>query len=292
MRTRLKIKKQQDKEEATAIYTKLAQYVVQKLALKCGSPMIQTILPDIKTDASWPAKHEKTIGVRVRAAIKEFYAHVMNRPIDEPVVNELWPQILVKACGIVCGQPVNDMHTVLAQCVVPLPKHATLAGDEALRILVGGQAAAQPIIERLTRSFADEWLAYYQYWVGAQVVRGIQRPVLAAELLVHAGEELGHAQQLSDRIIQLGGQPVVDFGQLQAAANCKFMPPVPNDVLSVVSQNLQGEQDAIKTYRELALFLKPQDETSYLLIMSILEKEQEHEEDLSQYIEDISIRTT
>ena len=47
------------------------------------------------------------------------------------------------------------------------------------------------IIEMLSKALADEWLAYYQYWVGAKVAKGPMRGTVAAELLEHATEELG-----------------------------------------------------------------------------------------------------
>jgi hypothetical protein len=35
-------------------------------------------------------------------------------------------------------------------------------------------------------AFADEWLAYYQYWLGAKVVKGPMKEAVIAELLQHA----------------------------------------------------------------------------------------------------------
>ena len=53
----------------------------------------------------------------------------------------------------------------------------------------------------LNRAFADEWLAYYQYWLGAKLVKGPMKDAVAAELLLHANEELAHADSLALRII-------------------------------------------------------------------------------------------
>jgi len=35
---------------------------------------------------------------------------------------------------------------------------------------------AKELVELFNRAIADEWLAYYQYWVGALVVKGPMRP--------------------------------------------------------------------------------------------------------------------
>ena len=61
----------------------------------------------------------------------------------------------------------------------------------------------------LNRAFADEWLAYYQYWTGAKLVKGPMKDAVASELLLHAAEELAHADMLATRIIQLGGTPLL-----------------------------------------------------------------------------------
>ena len=42
------------------------------------------------------------------------------------------------------------------------------------------------LIETLNAALADEWLAYYQYWVGAKVAKGPMRGTVAAELVQHA----------------------------------------------------------------------------------------------------------
>ena len=65
------------------------------------------------------------------------------------------------------------------------------------------------IIDLLNQAFAEEWLAYYQYWIGAKVAAGPMRSDITDEFMEHAEEELKHADRLADRIIQLGGTPVL-----------------------------------------------------------------------------------
>ena len=66
------------------------------------------------------------------------------------------------------------------------------------------------LIDLLNRAYASEWLAYYQYWLGAKVIKGPMKDAVAAELNLHATEELNHAVMLAGRIVQLGGTPVLD----------------------------------------------------------------------------------
>ena len=50
------------------------------------------------------------------------------------------------------------------------------------------------LLEMLNAALAEEWLAYYQYWIGARLMEGPMRSEVEPELLVHANEELGHAE--------------------------------------------------------------------------------------------------
>ena len=75
------------------------------------------------------------------------------------------------------------------------------------------------LLKLLNQAYASEWLAYYQYWLGAKLIKGPMKDAVAAELTLHATEELNHAVLVSNRIIQLGGIKVENFGKkLQVGA--------------------------------------------------------------------------
>ena len=38
------------------------------------------------------------------------------------------------------------------------------------------------LINLLNKALSDEWLAYYQYWIGAKVVKGPMKDAVIAEL--------------------------------------------------------------------------------------------------------------
>ncbi|MGB9780757.1 MAG: ferritin-like domain-containing protein [Caldanaerobacter sp.] len=146
------------------------------------------------------------------------------------------------------------------------------------REIVGGQA--DKIVEMLNKAFADEWLAYYQYWIGAKIARGPMGEAVAAELAEHAGEELEHAEKLAERIIQLGGTPIVKPEDWYKLTNCGYDTPDNPDVKVLLEQNIKGEQCAIEVYNKMLSELKDVDPVTYHLILEILEDELEHEEDL------------
>ena len=81
------------------------------------------------------------------------------------------------------------------------------------------------LLEMLNKAFADEWLAYYQYWVGAKVVKGPMRQAAVAELVENDSEELGHDEMLDERLIKLGGTPLLKQADWSKMKNCRSEQP-------------------------------------------------------------------
>jgi bacterioferritin len=143
------------------------------------------------------------------------------------------------------------------------------------------------LIELLNKAYADEWLAYYQYWVGAKVAVGRMRGIVAGELEEHAQEELKHAQMLTERILILGGSPLLTPEDLLKETNCGYDAPVDPQTKTLLEQNIKGEQCAIATYNNLLEFVKDKDPVTYHIVLEILEDEIEHEEDLEAILQDM-----
>lgn len=145
------------------------------------------------------------------------------------------------------------------------------------------------LVEALNRAYASEWLAYYQYWLGAKLIKGPMKDAVAAELTLHATEELAHAVLLADRIIQLGGTPVVHPRDWMTLSPCAYDAPVDPLVTTLLDQNIAGEQCAIGAYKELMDLTKDKDPVTWNLALTILQQEVEHEEDLQSLREDVDL---
>ena len=145
------------------------------------------------------------------------------------------------------------------------------------------------LIEVLNKAFADEWLAYYQYWVGAKVVQGPMRGAVAAELEEHATEELEHAEMLAERVLQLGGTPLLKPQDWYEMTNCGYDVPKDPYVEVLLEQNIKGEQCAIEVYQRLIELAKDADPITYKIVLEILADEVEHEEDLQALVEDMKL---
>ena len=147
----------------------------------------------------------------------------------------------------------------------------------------------EKLLDLLHRAYASEWLAYYQYWLGAKVIKGPMKDAVAAELNLHATEELGHATLLAGRILQLGGTPVLSPKDWFALSPCAYDAPQDPYVAVLLDQNIAGEQCAISVYKDLMDVTKDKDMVTYNLALTILEQEVEHEEDLQSLKEDLDL---
>ena len=145
------------------------------------------------------------------------------------------------------------------------------------------------LLNLLNRAYASEWLAYYQYWLGARVIKGPMKDAVAAELTLHATEELNHAVLLAGRILQLGGTPVPNPKDWFGLSSCAYEAPTDPYVAVLLDQNIAGEQCAITAYTNLMDATKDKDMVTYNLALTILEQEVEHEEDLQSLREDLEL---
>jgi bacterioferritin len=145
------------------------------------------------------------------------------------------------------------------------------------------------LLKLLNRALADEWFAYYQYWLGAKVVKGPMKDAVAAELLQHATEELAHADLLANRVIQLGGKPVTEPKKWYEWSGCGYQPPDDEYVKTILDQNIEGERCAISYYNDLMKKTRDADIITYNMVLTILNQEVEHEEDLQALLEDLEL---
>jgi bacterioferritin len=143
------------------------------------------------------------------------------------------------------------------------------------------------LIQMLNEALAEEWLAYYQYWIGARMMEGPMRSEVEPELLLHATQELGHAELVVNRIIQLGGTPILNPDKWKGFAKCSYDEPTDPYIEVILEQNLKGERCAIQRYEEIANFTYGKDHVTYQMVTTILNDELEHEHDIEDWLRDI-----
>jgi bacterioferritin len=157
-------------------------------------------------------------------------------------------------------------------------------GNKAIDIL---PFDADELVKQLNAALSEEWLAYYQYWIGARLMEGPMRSEIEPELLLHADQELNHALLVVNRIIQLGGTPVLNPKEWFNLARCSYDAPEDPYVEAILEQNLNGERCAIQRYKEIADFTAGKDHSTHQMAVLILNEELEHEQDIEDWINDI-----
>ncbi len=145
----------------------------------------------------------------------------------------------------------------------------------------------EKLIETLNQALSEEWLAYYQYWIGARIMSGPMRANVEKELYEHADEELHHAELLATRITELDGTPVLSPEDWPILSKCKYEAPVDSYVESILKQNLSSERCAIQRYESLAKLTDGKDFTTFSIATQILAEELEHENDIETWLDDI-----
>jgi bacterioferritin len=108
---------------------------------------------------------------------------------------------------------------------------------------------------------------------------------VSAEFLEHANEEQVHADQIAERIVQLGEDPDLNPATLLSRSHSEY--DEATSLREMLEADLIAERIAIESYREMVNFIGTKDPTSRRLMESILAQEEEHAEDLVDLLEDL-----
>jgi bacterioferritin len=153
-----------------------------------------------------------------------------------------------------------------------------------------GRAVVEVDLEKLIgamrKAYLDELLASHSYWITALVAEGFNGEELAEIFKEEAAEELKHAERLANRIIELGGDPVVHPKDWEAGANGSFVPPRKNymDAKGMIEDQIKAEAGAIEAYNALAKMTFGKDPVTYQLATELLADEVRHEEFLENLL--------
>lgn len=98
------------------------------------------------------------------------------------------------------------------------------------------------LVELLNQALATEIVCVLRYKRHYFMASRINSEAVARELLQHANEEQGHADQLAERIAQLGGAPDLDPASLVNRSHAEYV--VGNDLMDMIEENLIAERIA------------------------------------------------
>lgn len=132
--------------------------------------------------------------------------------------------------------------------------------------------AVQDLIKALNEDLAREYQAIIAYIVYSNVLSGAKWMKIAAELKLHAAEELQHALIIAGQIDYLGGMPTANPKQVKLSDKAEDM----------LRFDLDNETETIRNYRER---VKQAEVLGHYALAEqlrkIISQEQEHQHDLA-----------
>ena len=174
------------------------------------------------------------------------------------------------------GAFLSDIETLRRRAREHIAQGAVTPGYHADRSVV---------LKLLNEALATEIICTLRYKRHYFMAQGIHAESVAAEFLEHANEEQQHADQIAERITQLGGAPDFSPDGLATRSHAEY---VEGDSLEdMIKEDLIAERIAIDSYREIVQYLGQEDSTTRRLMEEILAKEEEHADDLASLLEGI-----
>jgi bacterioferritin len=138
------------------------------------------------------------------------------------------------------------------------------------------------ILKLLNDALATELVCTLRYKRHYFMAKGINSEAVADEFAQHAAEEQQHADQLAQRIVQLGGAP--DFAPAGLASRSHSEYVEGETLTEMIRENLVAERIAIDTYREIVKYIGDKDPTTRRIFEEILAVEEEHADDMADLL--------
>ena len=142
------------------------------------------------------------------------------------------------------------------------------------------------VIDLLNQALATELVCVLRYRHDYFMARGIHSHAVATEFLEHSNEEQAHADQIAERIVQLGGEPNFNPDELSRRSHAEYR--IGKTLQEAIKENLVAERIAIDSYREMVLFVGDGDPTTRRMLEEILATEEEHADDLADLLQGAS----
>ena len=129
----------------------------------------------------------------------------------------------------------------------------------------------EEFLTKLNKALEWEYASAIQYIQHSAVITGAEYDSISKELVVHSNEEMAHAVLVATAISDLGGVPTIEVEKRNISDDSKTM----------LEQDLEGEEIAIKLYKELIVIAEEQKEYGVRRVMEdILMQEEEHRRDI------------
>jgi bacterioferritin len=146
----------------------------------------------------------------------------------------------------------------------------------------GYKADRTTVIKLLNEALATEIVCNLRYRRHYFMAMGIHAQPVAAEFQQHATEEQQHADQIAERITQLGGEPNFNPDGLVTRSHAEYIEG--ESLVDMIRENLVAERIAIDSYGELIRYFGNDDPTTRRMMEGILAVEEEHADDMADLL--------
>lgn len=144
------------------------------------------------------------------------------------------------------------------------------------------RADRKTVLKLLNEALATEIVCVLRYKRHFFMARGLNAEPVAAEFAEHATREQEHADKLAERIVQLGGEPNLSPKGLLERSHSEYVEG--STLEEMIKENLIAERIAIDSYRQMIEYIGEQDSTTRRLLEEILAVEEEHADDMSDFL--------
>ena len=146
-------------------------------------------------------------------------------------------------------------------------------------------ADREKVIAVLNEALATELVCVLRYKRHYFMADGLNAGPIAEEFLLHANEEMGHADQIAGRITQLQGAPNFDPAGIVDRSHAEYVEGT--TLVDMITEDLVAERIAIESYSEIIRWLGDNDPTTRRMMEEILAVEEEHADDLLSFLADL-----
>ena len=147
------------------------------------------------------------------------------------------------------------------------------------------QADRQVVLKLLNEALATELVCMLRYRRHYFMAKGIDAKSIADEFMVPSGQEQGHADQIAERIVQLGGEPDFCPETLTSRSHAEYIEA--DSLVDMIRENLVAERIAIDSYRAMIQYIGDEDPTTRRMLESVLAVEEEHADELADFLADM-----
>jgi bacterioferritin len=138
------------------------------------------------------------------------------------------------------------------------------------------------VIRLLNEALATELVCVLRYKRHYFMATGLDAGVAMEEFAEHAADEQRHADQIAERVKQLGGEPNFDPKGMLDRSHSEYVEG--ESTIEMLREDLVAERVAIESYTEIVRYLGDRDPTTRRLMEEILAKEEEHADDLADML--------